>query len=120
MRTSNDTSPWLPVAVVAALAGYVGYLIGAWMHDNEALRRDYESKITQLRYWMRMEIDQESSQAYMSGYNDCLERFQFDRVKYILNGPDKELKLWKILSEDKCPNQGKIQNVGQSHDENAP
>lgn len=37
----------------------------------------------------------------MSGYNDCLKRFQFDRVNYILNGPDKELKLWKTLNEDK-------------------
>lgn len=101
---STDKTAYIAIVIFALIAGYIGFLIGAWTHDDAALRRDYESKITQLRYWVRMEIDRESSHAYMSGYNDCLNRFQFDRVNYILNGPDKELKLWKILNEDEQSN----------------
>ncbi len=67
--------------------------IGCWTNSES-------SKLEKLRQWVKLEMDYETSHAYMSGYDDCLKRFKFDRIKFLSNGPDFELRVWEFLSKD--------------------
>lgn len=93
MEKYSDSGLWVLAGVVAVVSGYFGYLIGCWTHNDN-------SKMEELRRWVKLEVDYEKSQAYMSGYDDCLKRFKFDRLKFLSNGPDFELRVWEAINKD--------------------